>query len=30
MKIEEHEEEGTKELNWGTYKDFIDALKKTF
>jgi hypothetical protein len=30
MKIEEHEEEGTKEPNWGTYKDFVEALKKTF
>jgi hypothetical protein len=29
-KIEEHEEAGTKELNWGTYKDFVEALKKTF
>jgi Ty3 transposon capsid-like protein len=29
-KIEEHEEEGTKEPNWRTYKDFIQALKKTF
>jgi Ty3 transposon capsid-like protein len=29
-KIEEHKEEGTKELNWGTYKDFVEALKKTF
>jgi hypothetical protein len=29
-KIEEHEEEGTKELNWGTYKDFVEALKKMF
>jgi hypothetical protein len=29
-KIEEHEEEGTEEPNWGTYKDFVEALKKTF
>jgi Retrotransposon gag protein len=29
-KIEEHEEEGTKEPNWGTYKDSVEALKKTF
>jgi Ty3 transposon capsid-like protein len=29
-KIEEHEEEGTKEPNWGTYKNFVEALKKTF
>jgi Ty3 transposon capsid-like protein len=30
-KIEEHEEEeGTKEPNWGTYKKFVEALKKMF
>jgi Ty3 transposon capsid-like protein len=29
-KIEEHEEEKTKEPHWGTYKDFVEALKKTF
>jgi Ty3 transposon capsid-like protein len=29
-KIEEHEEEATKEPNWGTYKDFVEALKKMF
>jgi hypothetical protein len=29
-KIEEHEREKTKEPNWGTYKDFVDALQKTF
>jgi Ty3 transposon capsid-like protein len=29
-KIEEHEEEGTKEPNWGIYKDFIESLKKMF
>jgi hypothetical protein len=30
MKIEEHEEQKTKEPNWGTYKDFVEALRKTF
>jgi hypothetical protein len=30
MKIEEHEKEGTEELSWGTYKDFVEALKKMF
>jgi hypothetical protein len=29
-KIEEHKQEKTKEPNWGTYKDFVDALQKTF
>jgi hypothetical protein len=29
-KIEEHEEEKTKKPNWGTYKDFVEALKKMF
>jgi Ty3 transposon capsid-like protein len=29
-KIEEHEEEGTEEPSWGTYKDFVEALKKMF
>jgi Retrotransposon gag protein len=29
-KIEEHEQEKTEEPNWGTYKDFVDALQKTF
>jgi Retrotransposon gag protein len=29
-KIEESEEAGTEEPNWGTYKEFLDALKKTF
>jgi Retrotransposon gag protein len=29
-KIEEHERDKTKEPNWGTYKGFLDALKKTF
>jgi hypothetical protein len=29
-KIEEHEEQKTKEPNWGTYKNFVEALKKTF
>jgi hypothetical protein len=29
MKIEEHEEVNTEEPNWGTYKEFIEALKKT-
>jgi hypothetical protein len=28
-KIEEHEREKTEEPNWGTYKDFVDALQKT-
>jgi hypothetical protein len=30
MKIEESEEAKTDEPSWGTYKDFIEALKKTF
>jgi hypothetical protein len=30
MKIEESEEAKTDEPNWGTYKEFIEALKKTF
>jgi Ty3 transposon capsid-like protein len=30
MKIEESEEAKTNKLSWGTYKDFIEALKKTF
>jgi hypothetical protein len=29
-KIEESEEAKTDEPSWGTYKDFIEALKKTF
>jgi hypothetical protein len=29
-KIEEHEWEKTKEPNWAKYKDFVEALKKTF
>jgi Retrotransposon gag protein/Zinc knuckle len=29
-KIEESEEAKTDEPNWGTYKEFVDALKKTF
>jgi hypothetical protein len=29
-KIEEHERDKTKEPNWGTYKGFLDALKKNF
>jgi hypothetical protein len=29
-KIEEHKQEKTKEPNRGTYKDFVDALQKTF
>jgi hypothetical protein len=29
-KIEEHKEEGTEEPNWETYKDFVEALKRTF
>jgi hypothetical protein len=29
-KIEEHERDKTKEPNWGTYKSFVEALKKTF
>jgi hypothetical protein len=28
--IKEHKEEKTKEPNWGTYKDFVEALKKMF
>jgi hypothetical protein len=30
MKIEEHEEQKTEEPNWGIYKNFVEALKKTF
>jgi Ty3 transposon capsid-like protein len=30
MKIEESEEAKTDEPNWGTYKEFVEALKKTF
>jgi hypothetical protein len=30
MKIEESKEAKTNEPSWGTYKDFIEALKKTF
>jgi hypothetical protein len=29
-KIKEHKQDKTKEPNWGTYKDFVEALKKTF
>jgi hypothetical protein len=29
-KIEEHEWDKTEEPNWGKYKDFVEALKKTF
>jgi Retrotransposon gag protein/Zinc knuckle len=29
-KIEESEEAKTDEPNWGTYKEFVDALKRTF
>jgi hypothetical protein len=29
-KIEEHEEQETKEPDWGTYKDFVEALRRTF
>jgi Retrotransposon gag protein len=29
-KIEESEEAKTDEPSWGTYKEFIEALKKTF
>jgi hypothetical protein len=29
-KIEESEEAKTNEPNWGTYKEFVEALKKTF
>jgi Retrotransposon gag protein len=29
-KIEESEEAKTNEPNWGMYKEFVDALKKTF
>jgi hypothetical protein len=29
-KIEESEEAKTDEPNWGTYKEFVEALKKTF
>jgi Retrotransposon gag protein len=30
MKIEEHEQDKTEEPNWGTFKSFVEALKKTF
>jgi hypothetical protein len=30
MKIEESEEAKSDEPNWGTYKKFVEALKKTF
>jgi Ty3 transposon capsid-like protein len=30
MKIEEHKEQETEEPNWGTYKSFVEAFKKTF
>jgi Ty3 transposon capsid-like protein len=30
IKIEESEEAKTDEPNWGTYKEFVEALKKTF
>jgi Zinc knuckle/Retrotransposon gag protein len=30
MKIEEHEQDKTEEPNWGKYKDFVEAFKKTF
>jgi Ty3 transposon capsid-like protein/Zinc knuckle len=30
MKIEESKEAKTDEPNWGTYKEFVEALKKTF
>jgi hypothetical protein len=29
-KIEEYKEAKTEELNWETYKDFVEALKKRF
>jgi hypothetical protein len=29
-KIEEHKEQKTEKPNWGTYKNFVEALKKTF
>jgi Retrotransposon gag protein len=29
-KIEEHEEANTEEPNWGTYKEFVEALRKMF
>jgi Retrotransposon gag protein len=29
-KIEEHKQDKTKEPNWRKYKDFVEALKKTF
>jgi hypothetical protein len=29
-KIEEHEEAGNNEPDWGTYKEFMEALKTTF
>jgi hypothetical protein len=29
-KIEEHERDKTEEPNWGTYKNFVKALKQTF
>jgi Retrotransposon gag protein len=28
--IEEHEQDKTEEPNWGTYKNFVEALKQTF
>jgi hypothetical protein len=30
LKIEESEEAKTDKPSWGTYKEFIEALKKTF
>jgi Retrotransposon gag protein len=29
-KIEEHKEAGNDEPDWGAYKEFVEALKKTF
>jgi hypothetical protein len=29
-KIEEHEQDKTKEPDWGTYTGFVEALKETF
>jgi hypothetical protein len=29
-KIEESKEAKTDKPNWGTYKEFVEALKKTF
>jgi hypothetical protein len=29
-KIEEHKQDKTKEPDWGMYKNFVDALQKTF